>query len=688
MPTWYPTRLIDLSDLKTGDYYTETFRSKYTGIRGSEGRVIKVRLVEREDAGARKAWEGQHYVTLSHRWGAPDGDQPLKLEMATREQLKTGIPLRDLPRTFRDAIELAAHLPGVSYIWIDSLCIIQDCNDDWLKESTRMQQVYSESFLNISATAAENSTQGIYSKRQPKLLWEDDVSLNVEGLPGSRVGSILAKVDRPNVATANASVWLGWTLRWLSLATFKFAGNTFRLGRRANSMPVAKTVAHVDVGNRKLSMSVSDHDYIRRCTVVDASLWETLVNQASVNKRGWVLQERLLAPRVLHFCNGQIAWECSEFDLAEGLPPGLPNFQIRRDDVVPELPVKGLEARRHGKALRANRLQNNPEPDPDLLERDGDVIYGLEIWSRIVEIYSKTDLTFAKDKLVALSGIARKMSGLIGDEYIAGLWSKYLPSQLLWRVEPTFHPATSTFTNPSRRPADYRAPSFSWAAVDAQEGNGIVCGEATDKDILIDIESFHIGHAAAPDEAGMGPPADLPDDGKFGLVSSGHIILWGRLRRIELHRQQGSPDPGRYQWYLRGRPAPAGETAKKLHEECHTNVYLDCPNQDHDFLSAPLAPLAYAANTTTDLYCLPVSRGDRVSHPESRYIICLLLKHVPESREPGFKGDGTYRRIGMTKLSPWADKLAHQHIMTPCQSDADLHHRGYRDSGEHRICLI
>ncbi|KUI54263.1 hypothetical protein VP1G_01585 [Cytospora mali] len=318
-----------------------------------------------------------YYVTLSHKWGDVPGKKPLRLMKDNLEEFKSGLKLRDLPKTFRNVIEFAARLSNVQYIWIDSLCIIQDSAEDWLIESSQMHQVYSRSFLNISATAAEHSHQGLHSKRNPKLLWEAEVNLNIEGLPESEPEK--KKLDE----------------------------------RR---------------------------DYIRRCTLIDASYCEKLINQASVNKRGWVLQERLLAPRVLHFCQGEIAWECPEHSAAEGLPWGSPHFQRRRNDTLfAEIPLKGLEPLLHGKALRENRLQTMPEPDPHLLAEPVSEkrVYAMEIWNRIVEIYSKTELSFGKDKLPALSGIANRMSDDIGSDYLAGLWNWNLPSQLLWMVEPS-----------------------------------------------------------------------------------------------------------------------------------------------------------------------------------------------------------------------------------------------------------
>ena len=74
------------------------------------------------------------YASLSHSWGS---HQPLTLLNSNISQLKTRIELADLPKTFHDAIGVARRL-NIRYLWIDSLCIMQDSENDWLKESALM----------------------------------------------------------------------------------------------------------------------------------------------------------------------------------------------------------------------------------------------------------------------------------------------------------------------------------------------------------------------------------------------------------------------------------------------------------------------------------------------------------------------------------------------------------------------
>jgi hypothetical protein len=59
---------------------------------------------------------------------------------------------------------------GQKYIWIDSLCIIQDSVDDWRAECGRMTDVYANSWCNIAATAASNGNEGCFQDRDPMAL--------------------------------------------------------------------------------------------------------------------------------------------------------------------------------------------------------------------------------------------------------------------------------------------------------------------------------------------------------------------------------------------------------------------------------------------------------------------------------------------------------------------------------------
>lgn len=79
-------------------------------------------------------------ATLSHMPG-PDPTACLRLKHASLEEFKVLIPEGQLPGKYLDAIRVAKAL-GFRYIWIDSLCIIQDSSEDWEREAVKMASVY------------------------------------------------------------------------------------------------------------------------------------------------------------------------------------------------------------------------------------------------------------------------------------------------------------------------------------------------------------------------------------------------------------------------------------------------------------------------------------------------------------------------------------------------------------------
>ncbi|KAF2469543.1 HET-domain-containing protein, partial [Lindgomyces ingoldianus] len=103
------------------------------------------------------------YTTLSHCWG---DYIPIRLLKSNYSSFVDGKPLCSLPKTFQDAVEVTRKL-DVRFLWIDSLCIVQDSTSDWAKESGKMRLVYRNSSLTIAAAAAVDATGGLFSSRNP-----------------------------------------------------------------------------------------------------------------------------------------------------------------------------------------------------------------------------------------------------------------------------------------------------------------------------------------------------------------------------------------------------------------------------------------------------------------------------------------------------------------------------------------
>ena len=103
------------------------------------------------------------YVALSHCWGITN---TAKLKNGTLRTMTCGIDWSKLPKTFQDAIYVTRRL-GFRYLWIDSLCIIQDSPEDWSKESGTMHAVYANCVLTIAASWGKDSGTGLFIERKP-----------------------------------------------------------------------------------------------------------------------------------------------------------------------------------------------------------------------------------------------------------------------------------------------------------------------------------------------------------------------------------------------------------------------------------------------------------------------------------------------------------------------------------------
>ncbi|KFZ25101.1 hypothetical protein V502_00422 [Pseudogymnoascus sp. VKM F-4520 (FW-2644)] len=110
--------------------------------------------------------QSANYVALSHCWG---GVSLIQTKKSLLEEFQQCIKYADLSKTIQDAIDVTREL-GIQYLWVDSLCIIQDDEKDWSRESKTMASVYEGAYFTIAATAAKNGTDGLFLPRPPQNL--------------------------------------------------------------------------------------------------------------------------------------------------------------------------------------------------------------------------------------------------------------------------------------------------------------------------------------------------------------------------------------------------------------------------------------------------------------------------------------------------------------------------------------
>ncbi|TID19461.1 HET-domain-containing protein [Venturia nashicola] len=386
------------------------------------------------------------YVTLSHSWG---GHGIIKLTSANFDSFQKALPIEELPQTFRDAIKIAREI-GIDYLWVDSLCILQDSETDWEQESALMSTVYGQSSCTIAASSARNSTEALFRK-------------------------------------------------------IPFYSGGFR--------------ARITDGGQKRVQDFRTKD-----------VYERSVLRTHLATRAWALQEKMLAPRTVHFGERGAFWECrttlaSEF-LADGIPRAL---------MIP--------------LIRRNKF-----------------FKWLYQWPMIVSLYSAGNLTFGKDKLPALAGVARLVSEETGDEYLAGMWKAQLEEQLCW--------SRGNSDSIHIRP-QWRAPTWSWASID-----GRVAWKPTQKGTL-ETKYAHVVDAHTT-KHGKDP---------FGQVTSGIVriassgLVLGRMLTPQDSHKQG-----------------AGEKRTKLKlsgdKEREYSISLDCLHEAHVSSGSPLYLLPILGGNT------------------------------------------------------------------------------------------
>lgn len=478
-----------------------------------------------------------------------------------------GFSVASLPLTFRDAIQVVQRLK-IRYLWIDSLCIIQEGDDgrDWREEARKMQEVYSNSSCNLSAAAATNSNEGLFSTRLPCFHERTEVDLEDTGKNSCQTRS-----------------------RW---------------------------------------------------TLSDIGMWEIELLNQPLNTRAWVLQERLLSPRILHFSRHQLIWECPTKDACEAFPDEIPPFRSWYD--APDL--KKLE---YTEEMKKGRMINGWSQDEKYSQH--------HVWSDIVRRYCKCFLTFQTDKMLALAGIAQHMKPRVQDDYVAGMWLRYLASELVWSVVES--------PGPSLRTEDYVAPSFSWASLPA----GVRISSGVPEDIGITVEILCVqactdgGHKG---ELEGGLHLCLPLVENFDQIKFGFLHMKGSLKRMKFTLD------ARQRWKMCVRDF--------LCPECQVDSSI-IPAA----LSKPIVNLDYVV-ATTDIETFGRNTFYYVSLKRGPHFVYLLLLEVVQA------STGIYRRIGLANC-PLEEEHRHtlEYLAARQTGEDDIPCQNYdRESRIHTFYII
>lgn len=167
------------------------------GNAGWQDRAQSCRLVEPK--------EGSHgiYIALSHRWS-------LKRYVTTKNNIamhRQQILLEDLPKTFQDAIFLCQFFK-VRYLWIDSLCIVQDDGAEWMKESRLMSDIYHNALCTIAVHSLQKGDDGFLLKT-----FETPMSVSLRGSNRQEWIAFLPSLFSRDIIYHSSISSRGWVLQ-------------------------------------------------------------------------------------------------------------------------------------------------------------------------------------------------------------------------------------------------------------------------------------------------------------------------------------------------------------------------------------------------------------------------------------------------------------------------------------------
>ena len=359
---WFPDRLIHMP-----------CTSRPAGWKLLSARVVQ--KCNHSDFPPSRVAKGIMYMSFSHCWGAPpDPSAPLggrARSVLTKSNLSAwqeNLPLDDLPLAFQHAIKVCASL-GCGYLWIDSLCILQDSLEDWQAQSAVMGNIYKFATINIAALSSASDYEGfINESRDTRIQFGFRASF----------ASIMGRGREEKNQSGQDCV----LLRGRSKLLWKFS----------SSLPASNA------------------------------------SNAPLFSRAWVYQERCLARRTLAFTTDSVYWACDEGSRGEQPDWGLAGLEapgLRHTlHTVEETAAIVVRSDTESEA----GLRRRREAARSLVVGFDMRWHSCVTSYTLCKLTKHTDKLVA---ISAVARDLNDMLAL-GRRYLAGLWEINLPSQMAW----------------------------------------------------------------------------------------------------------------------------------------------------------------------------------------------------------------------------------------------------------------
>ncbi|KAH7359698.1 heterokaryon incompatibility protein-domain-containing protein [Pyrenochaeta sp. MPI-SDFR-AT-0127] len=359
------------------------------------------------------------YAALSHCWGM---HRTCVTTLETLEGHKRGIQWYSIPKTFQDAILFALRL-NIRYIWVDSLCIIQDDPSDWEVESSKMADIYQHSYLTLAATASPSDSQGCYPE------YHGGTDMSPVFIPLAFTKSCPVAVRKPlghwDTVLSNHLIHdypllsRGWAFqeRLLSPRTLHFCGSELVWEcREASTCECGNLDGYTSPGGEYHQVLARSEGQHRSNSV---NVFPDFINPMDLVVKARENELSMYAP----------GYEYAKL----------------YNQVLERLKSEEVLQQRYETVIQLLRMEKEPS---ELSQQ----------WRKLVEQYSALQITKPTDRLPAFSGLCKRIKHLRGD-YMAGLWVDSVWLDLLWRVN-VLQPEMG-----NTKRSQHRRPSWSWVSV-------------------------------------------------------------------------------------------------------------------------------------------------------------------------------------------------------------------------------
>ncbi|EOA87451.1 uncharacterized protein SETTUDRAFT_136273 [Exserohilum turcica Et28A] len=323
------------------------------------------------------------YLVLSYMWGT-NYSQQLRLLQSNVSAFEKAVPRDQLEASdvYKEAMRVTLAL-GYKYLWIDSLCIIQDSASDWAHEAQRMAVVYGNATCNLAFLFPPHAPEKPSQRSDPRI-WSPCILRHAKGsAPAIYMHDDTTIEFRKEIDNySKLRDWLvqrDWPLfhRAWTFQEYLLSPRTLLLGH----------------GN--LMWHCSHHFYDELLGAIAAPI-EPPTN-TNTNK--------------------------TTSSAADSSPAVLFNPKRGKDRGKSRYFPTSIQAV-SAAAATTNHAFSNPS-----------ILSFLTDWTNIVNEYRGRKLSFEKDRIIAFAGIATAFSHKSKLTYLGGLWAEILPAALLWHVD-------------------------------------------------------------------------------------------------------------------------------------------------------------------------------------------------------------------------------------------------------------